>query len=185
MRDCPKYVYKNKTGRPLKEHDKHVIDGYSIQNRDNMTEAEKAFQIILFQVRKYLIKSNKIDLGEIYPQYVILSNSTKHAYILDFYVPRLRAAFEIDGGYHDARKDYDKRRDDYCLSKGIRTIRYKNEDVLKLNARDQIRKDILAYINKYRKDSIDLIYYPPIAFETKVEFYRNSYNKERQLRRML
>jgi very-short-patch-repair endonuclease len=183
--ELPKYVYINKTGKPLKEHDKDIIEGYSVENRDKMTPAEKAFQIILFQVRKYLIKSNKIDLGKIYPQFVILSNSTKHAYILDFYVPRLRAAFEIDGGYHDKRKDYDKRREEYCRSKGIKTIRYRNEEVLKPNARDTIRKDILAYINKYRHNSIDLVYYPPVEYEKKIDFLRNSYRKERQLRRSL
>lgn len=180
----PRYYFKNKTGKPLREHDPNIIEGYSAENKEKMTEAEKAFQIILFQVRKYLIKANKIDLGSIYPQFTVLSQSTKHAYILDFYVPRLQACFEIDGGYHDLRKDYDKRREEFCLSKGVRTIRYRNEEVLKPNARDQVRKDILAYIEKYRKDSIDLIYFPPAEKEAIKEFYRKSYAKERSFEKL-
>lgn len=52
-------------------------------------------------------------------------------YILDFYCSKLLLAIEIDGISHEDRIDYDHKRDDYLLSLWIKTIRYRDEDILK------------------------------------------------------
>lgn len=44
-------------------------------------------------------------------------------YILDFYCAELRLAVEIDGMTHDARVEYDRRRDAWLTDKGIRVLR--------------------------------------------------------------
>lgn len=53
-------------------------------------------------------------------------------YILDFYCPKLRLAVEIDGGYHSERDtmEYDKEREIYLSGLDIKTIRFKNKDVM-------------------------------------------------------
>ena len=52
-------------------------------------------------------------------------------YILDFYCAKLLLAIEIDGASHEGKWEYDKKRDNYLTSLWIKTIRYKDEDVLK------------------------------------------------------
>lgn len=52
-------------------------------------------------------------------------------YILDFYCPKAKLAIELDGPSHDRKKAkiYDKQRDDFTKAFGIKTIRFKNEEV--------------------------------------------------------
>ncbi|MBP7738761.1 MAG: DUF559 domain-containing protein [Spirochaetes bacterium] len=37
---------------------------------------------------------------------------------------------EIDGDIHKERKDYDKYRDDFMLSLGIKTLRFNNNEII-------------------------------------------------------
>lgn len=52
----------------------------------------------------------------------------------DFYIPLLKLTIEIDGGYHEdkIRKYLDKVKEDFLVCRGIATIRFKNEEVFKL-----------------------------------------------------
>lgn len=52
-------------------------------------------------------------------------------YIVDFYCPRLKLAVEIDGTYHStlSQERYDEKRDFHLRQYGIRTLRFRNEDV--------------------------------------------------------
>jgi very-short-patch-repair endonuclease len=74
---------------------------FSIENREKPTKAEAQFLTLLYQVHKYLELSQKIDIGAIYTQQIIASNTAKTGYILDFYLPRINLAFEVDGSFHD------------------------------------------------------------------------------------
>jgi len=112
---------------------------FSSENREKPTRAEAQFLTLLYQVHKYLELSQRIDIGSIYTQQVITSNTAKTGYILDFYLPRINLAFEVDGSFHDNRKNYDKIRDEYIATKGLKIIRYKNEDVFVNGFRDVIR----------------------------------------------
>lgn len=44
-------------------------------------------------------------------------------YALDFYCPKLKLCIEVDGEQHLDRVTQDKRRDDFLLELGIKTIR--------------------------------------------------------------
>ncbi len=53
-------------------------------------------------------------------------------YIADFYCPKLKLAIEVDGEIHESieAKEYDRIRDEYFRSLGIKTIRVKNHEVI-------------------------------------------------------
>ncbi|MCC6626013.1 MAG: endonuclease domain-containing protein [Chloroflexi bacterium] len=53
-------------------------------------------------------------------------------YILDFYVPRVRLAIEVDGETHgtDEAQAYDRARTAYLAAQGIRVLRVTNHEVM-------------------------------------------------------
>jgi very-short-patch-repair endonuclease len=53
-------------------------------------------------------------------------------YVLDFYCPTIRPAIEVDGGQHSFAEEQhrDQRRTKWLEAKGIKTIRFWNNDVL-------------------------------------------------------
>jgi len=53
-------------------------------------------------------------------------------YIVDFYCPRAKLVVEIDGSQHLVGEtiQYDRIRDDYLSSLGLRVLRFTNTDVL-------------------------------------------------------
>ena len=66
-------------------------------------------------------------------------------FIVDFYLPLKKLAIEIDGSIHDnvMRKVYDQNREDYLFSKGVKIIRFTNEEI-QYNIDDVIRKIMFA-----------------------------------------
>ncbi len=66
-------------------------------------------------------------------------------FIVDFYLPLKKLAIEIDGSIHDnvMRKAYDQNREDYLFSKGVKIIRFTNEEI-QYNIDDVIRKIMFA-----------------------------------------
>lgn len=54
-------------------------------------------------------------------------------YVLDFYCAEIRLAIELDGGQHyDAKgKAHDASREAFLRSRGIETLRFTNDDMLK------------------------------------------------------
>ena len=65
-------------------------------------------------------------------------------YIVDFYVKKLGLVIEIDGWSHDAKKEYDEKRQQYLESYGLKVFRITNHDLLQ-NA-DVVMKELEAYI---------------------------------------
>jgi very-short-patch-repair endonuclease len=51
-------------------------------------------------------------------------------FICDFACIEASVIVELDGSQHVERSDYDRRRDDFLLSKGFRVLRFWNADVL-------------------------------------------------------
>ena len=51
-------------------------------------------------------------------------------FIVDFFVKKLGLAIEIDGGSHNEKADYDKRRDNYLEGLGIKVFHTTDFDVL-------------------------------------------------------
>jgi len=52
------------------------------------------------------------------------------SFIVDFFSWRHRLVIEVDGRIHDSRREQDAARDRRLASKGIRVIRFSNEDVI-------------------------------------------------------
>ena len=52
-------------------------------------------------------------------------------YVLDFYSPKIKLAIEIDGDSHldEEAIEYDKNRQEFIESVGIKVIRFRNEEV--------------------------------------------------------
>jgi len=80
-------------------------------------------------------------------------------FILDFYCSELLLIIEIDGGYHMEKLNYDKERDKYLSCLNIKTIRFKNEEVL--NDLDKVKIKIENSI-KERKASLSREVAPPL-----------------------
>lgn len=57
---------------------------------------------------------------------------TKNSFIIaDFYLPKPhKLVIEVDGGYHEHQKNYDRWKDRYYKSRGFKVLRIKNESVL-------------------------------------------------------
>jgi len=99
----------------------------SQQLRENMTDAEKHLwaKIRMRQLKGYQFYRQK-PVGD---------------YIVDFFCPRAKLVIEIDGSHHLVGETiaYDRIRDDYLSSLGLRVLRFTNNDVLK-NTEEVIEK---------------------------------------------
>lgn len=68
-------------------------------------------------------------------------------YIVDFYCPKLKLVIEIDGSSHDNKYTYDKKRDNYLESLGLKVIHFDDRDV-KFNI-DKVILTIEEIINNH------------------------------------
>ncbi len=87
------------------------------KNRLNPTESENLFW-------RLLIKKDNLN-------YRFLRQKPIGRFILDLYCSKLLLAIEIDGDSHDKKKYMDNERDLYLEQRGIKTLRYRNEQILK------------------------------------------------------
>ena len=91
---------------------------YSRQLRENMTDAEKHLwtKIRRKQVKGYQFYRQK-PIGD---------------YIIDFFCPRAKLVIEVDGIQHFSNEmtEYDRIRNKYLSSLGLRVLRFTNTDVL-------------------------------------------------------
>lgn len=87
------------------------------QLRQNITKAEK----ILWEK----VKDRQIEDCKFRRQYSVAE------FVIDFYIPELKLAIEIDGDSHfkNGAAEYDKERQVFIESTGIRFIRFTNDDV--------------------------------------------------------
>jgi very-short-patch-repair endonuclease len=86
--------------------------------RENMTDAERHLwaKIRMKQLKGYQFYRQK-PIGD---------------YIVDFFCPRAKLVIEVDGSQHflDEMTEYDRIRDEYLSSLGLRVLRFTNTDVL-------------------------------------------------------
>ncbi len=94
-------------------------------NRKNPTQAE-------FIMWQYLRK-NKFG-------YKFTRQKPIFRFVLDFYCSKLLLAIEIDGDSHNFKANYDSERDKYLERMNIKTLRFKNEEVLNnfLKVKDEL-----------------------------------------------
>ena len=92
---------------------------YSRQLRENMTDAERKLwsKIRMKQLKGYQFYRQK-PIGD---------------YIVDFFCPRAKLVIEVDGSQHlsDEVTEYDRIRNEYFSSLGLRVLRFTNTEVLK------------------------------------------------------
>jgi very-short-patch-repair endonuclease len=50
-------------------------------------------------------------------------------YVLDFYCAKAKLAVEIDGPIHEQQKGYDRARDEWLATRGIRVLRVADQEV--------------------------------------------------------
>jgi very-short-patch-repair endonuclease len=82
------------------------------------------------------------------------------AFVIDFYVPELKLAIEIDGSSHDGEEAqaYDAQRQFYIESKGIRFLRFTNRQVYQ--ELDAVVEAIELVVEKIRREPLPS---PPLA----------------------
>lgn len=78
--------------------------------------------------------------------YKFLKQKPIAQFILDFYCPKLLLAIEIDGGYHQLRKNYDDGRDLILIQRRIITLRYNNSNII--NNTFQVKENIKQKIKE-------------------------------------
>ncbi len=90
---------------------------YAQDLRKNMTPEEKHLWYDFLKLLPMTVKR----------QYVVGN------YILDFFIPSVNTAIELDGSQHyePEAKDYDKARDEELALDGIKVIRYNNIEITK------------------------------------------------------
>ena len=73
-------------------------------------------------------------------------------YFLDFYIPQIKTAVEIDGKQHKLSKAYDKQRDMDFNSIGIRTVRFSAKDVYNKGFIEKLKHEL--YHRKIKKNPL-------------------------------
>ena len=121
--------------REVKKRDKKIrLKRFASEMRTAPTAAEAEFRKILLSL---------LDKRDFVWQQSFVT--AKCGYIVDFYVPALMLAFEIDGGYHDqlAQLARDFYRTRWLNKKGVKVVRFKNEEVFNFNlCREQTKNNI-------------------------------------------
>lgn len=96
---------------------KHYLKSYAQTNRKLCTKSE-------WLVWNCFLKWDKM-------WYRFLRQKPIAGYILDFYCPQLKLCIEIDGESHEWKGDYDQKRDSVIKDLWIKTIRYRDDIILK------------------------------------------------------
>lgn len=149
----------------MREDTKNLTRGqklkvYSHELLKKRTEAERAFEKIL----------QELDIIYV-PQKTLLNANA----IVDYYIPLLNMCYEIDGGYHDHRKEKDKKRSARIRRLNMGVSRIMNDDVL--SNPEQVKERIAKHIENKKK----LIEKNVKKFSDKT-WYKNLANIEPRLR---
>ena len=65
-----------------------------------------------------------------YQGYKFFAQVVFDAFVADFYCPRLKLVIEVDGASHQDKAEYDAWRESCLEEKGLKVIRFTNEQVL-------------------------------------------------------
>ena len=94
-----------------------ILTQFAKELRKNMTPEEKHLWYDFLKLLPMTVKR----------QYVVGN------YILDFFIPEVNLAIELDGSQHyeEKKREEDKVRDETLLSDGIKVVRYPNTEINK------------------------------------------------------
>jgi very-short-patch-repair endonuclease len=73
-------------------------------------------------------------------------------YVVDFYCKEYNLIIELDGAQHKAEKEYDKERDNYVETLGIKVLRFWNSEI------DKNIEKVLQTI----KEAVGILNFPPL-----------------------
>ncbi|MDR6968594.1 very-short-patch-repair endonuclease [Flavobacterium arsenatis] len=112
---------------------------YNIKLKDRSRALRKAgnFPEVVFWKQVHTSIFWKID----FDRQRIIGN-----YIVDFYVKTLGLVIEIDGNSHNDKDSYDKKREEFLISLGIKIIRFSDYRIL--NDLDNVMKELEGFIIK-------------------------------------
>ena len=87
------------------------------------------------------LRNRRLDGKKFIRQYVInyILDGKERFFVADFYCAEKKLVVEIDGAYHDDRKEYDSFRDSIIKEKGMRVVRFTNTEV-ENNLQDVLEK---------------------------------------------
>ncbi len=77
------------------------------------------------------VRNRKLLGRKFLRQHPIFTDPTDHGvfYIADFYCHEARLVIELDGGIHETRREYDRRRTEVLELMRLRVVRFTNDDV--------------------------------------------------------
>jgi very-short-patch-repair endonuclease len=110
--------------------------------RNNQTSSEKLLWELLR--RKCLFGYRFLRQ---HPIFYEIDKNWVDFYIADFYCASLMLIIELDGASHEQREDYDSVRDEKHMSKGLKVVRIKNEELIDIN-------NVVGTIKKIIKNQI-------------------------------
>ena len=130
----------------MKESEERIIQLLNYKNRltNHETPYEKKFFGMLLQARE-IREAHKTTRSTIHRQYIFTEG--RIAYIADFYLPRYKVVFEIDGMQHKKNAEYDRKRTEFINKEGIQVVRFWNNELESSN----IIKRIVEALNKKPK----------------------------------
>lgn len=85
-------------------------------------------------------------------EYIHYYAGGKRFVLFDFYLPQHKIAIELDGKIHASQYSYDKARDIFFATLGIRTVRFSNKECLKTPGAvaEKVRREVDAGCNSDR-----------------------------------
>jgi very-short-patch-repair endonuclease len=107
----------------------YEVKKFSRRLRKKQTESEQT----LWQ----LLRDRQLEGFKFLRQHPLLydrQGNNLRFFIPDFYCPRARLIVELDGSVHDATKDYDRWRDEILTEKGLKVLRFRNDELTNIDA---------------------------------------------------
>lgn len=132
---------------------------YQMRMKRRPTRAERRFDGILDRALKGfdfpLLKPTQVHRRgprrKFKKQRIFEDQHHRKAYIVDFYIPAVKLAIEVDGPSHDApeQQEYDATRTAFLGTRGVSVLRITNDETL--HAKALIRKIIAAVLRAQEK----------------------------------
>lgn len=104
------------------------LAGYKVRMKRRPTRGEKRFWVILKKTLKTEYSWLKAKKQRMF--FAVKTKSDQKGYIADFYLPKIKLVIEIDGSSHDNKhnRTYDMVRSSYLASRGIKVLRFTNDE---------------------------------------------------------
>lgn len=109
-----------------------IVESYTVLNEDFVEWVnENSIKLLINRNKAEMLAGEELKkhFNEVHEQ--VFFRLRGRSYFLDYYLPKLKIAVEIDGKYHKFRKLEDIQRDSDFREIGIKTIRISAKDALR------------------------------------------------------